>query len=56
MFPILAAYAMDRSGTGNLSGMRARLYFPFPNYRLNMPTESQQELGDAASQHYLASV
>lgn len=56
IFPILAGYAMDRSGTGNPSGMCARLYFPLPNYRLNVPTESQQEPGDAASRHHLSSV
>lgn len=56
IFPILADCAMDRSGTGNPSRMCARLYFPFPNYRLNVPTESQQGSGDAASRRCLALV
>lgn len=56
IFPILAGYAMGRSGTGSPSGMCARLYFSLPNYRLNVPTESQQEPGDAASGHHVPSV
>lgn len=52
IFPILAGYAMDRSGTGSPSGVCANLNFPLPNYRLNVPTESQQEPGDAASRHH----